>query len=447
MRKYCFLLLGLLLLCSHDLYLKMESYFIAPNSQAVISLFNGTFDKSENLIDRDRMEDASILAHGKKRSINPDSWIDRDTTITQLQLETQASGTYVVGVSTKARTIELAATKFNDYLEHDGVLDMLAMRKKNKTDDQDAVEQYSKHVKAIVQVGDQRTEDWNTVLGYPLEFVPQSNPYNSYTGDEITIQLLKEGQPLANQLVYAHHRTQSAGHSHNNDTTSQTHDNGETHSHDAKTSSHTHDNGVTHSHDANTSSHTHDNGETHSHDANTTSHTHDNGETHSHDDDTTNHTHENGETHSHDANATSHTHDNGETHSHDDDTTNHRHENGETHSHNDDNLKSTTVMAADSHNHSEGQQLRTDKNGMITVQLPNDGLYYLRTIHMVTSDQENLTHVSNWATLSFEVTHQHDASTHTHDNHEEEGLPSWIFWAGSLLIVGLLFLVFRKKTS
>ena len=60
-------------------------------------------------------------------------------------------------VSTKARNIELTAKKFNDYLKHDGVLDMLEYRKKNNDLDKDAVESYQKHVKAIFQVGKEKT--------------------------------------------------------------------------------------------------------------------------------------------------------------------------------------------------------------------------------------------------------------------------------------------------
>ena len=64
------------------------------------------------------------------------------------------------------------------------------------------------------------------------------------------------------------------------------------------------------------------------------------------------------------------------------------------------------------------------------------------------TDDETLTHESKWATLSFEVTHKHDSSTHTHDHHDhdhEDGIPTWVFIVGSLLIIGILFFIFRKK--
>jgi hypothetical protein len=65
MKKKLIALLGLLLFCSHDMYLKMETYFLQPDQQATIHLYNGTFDKSENVIARDRMRHARLVGNGK----------------------------------------------------------------------------------------------------------------------------------------------------------------------------------------------------------------------------------------------------------------------------------------------------------------------------------------------------------------------------------------------
>ena len=185
MRKpiYLYLLIASIVLCGHDLYVKMETYFLQPNQEAILSLYNGTFEKSENIITRDRMLDASIVGHGQRIITPPENWKDQDSTITQLSFNTGEAGTYVAGVSTQARNIELTADKFNSYLEHDGVLDILEQRTQDGSLDQDAVESYQKHVKAVYQVGDTKTDDWSTVFGYPIEFVPRENPYEKSSGE------------------------------------------------------------------------------------------------------------------------------------------------------------------------------------------------------------------------------------------------------------------------
>lgn len=311
------------LLCSHDLYVKMNTYFLKPNKGTTLSLYNGTFERSENIITRNRMLDASLVYNKKRVTIGDSQWIDKDSTITQFKFTPTKNGTYVTGVSTKPRNIKLNADKFNNYLKHDGVLDILEYRTKNDLLKEDAVESYQKHVKAIFQVGETKTDDWNVVLGYPIEFVPLSNPYEKYSGEKLKVQLLLDGKPLSNQLVYANYLTGNHGHHHNHE-------------------------------------HEHDHG-----------------------------------------------------------------------------------SETENHTHTDGQKLRTNEEGIVEVDLPEDGIYYLRTIHMIhIEDHETLTHESKWATLTFEVTHAHN--NHTHKHEDENHIPTWLFLAGSVLIIGILFLVFKK---
>jgi uncharacterized GH25 family protein len=210
MRKTLALTAGLLLLVvgtlsAHDLFLKLPSYFLAPNSEATVALLNGTFEQSENIITRDRMLDVSVVdGSGTVRHPDTSQWRDEGKRA-MLRFETGETGTYVLGVSTAPRTIELSAEDFNGYLKHDGVLDVLAARKENGTLDQPARERYSKHVKAIAQVGSERTQSFDRRLGYPIEIVPQQNPYALRTGDTLDVLVLRDGKPVADQIVYASH--------------------------------------------------------------------------------------------------------------------------------------------------------------------------------------------------------------------------------------------------
>ncbi len=219
MKKISILLALCILFSSHDMFLKFNSYFLEPHSKSTVQLINGTFDRSDNTITRDRMIDVSVVENGNRAKIDTTEWFDEGET-SILNLGTNDPGTYVVGVSTKARDFAMKAKTFNDYLIHDGVLDMLEMRKQKNMIDQDVVEKYSKHVKAIFQVGNEATNDWSTILDYPIEFVPLQNPYKAKLRDEFRVQLLWAGKPLINQLVYA-----------GNAKTSHTHDDDEDHHH------------------------------------------------------------------------------------------------------------------------------------------------------------------------------------------------------------------------
>ena len=289
------------------MFLKFDSYFLKPESAGILHLYNGTFDKSDNVITRDRMIDASLVGNGQREHMDTAMWTEEGD-ITVLKFTTGKAGTWVAGLSTKARNIELGADDFNDYLEHDGVLDVLENRKKEGTIDDDAVEKYSKHVKAVFQVGEAKSDDWKTQLGYPIEFIPESNPYELKGGGELKFKLFRDGRPLGNQLVWAGF----AG-----------------------------------------SGHTHE-------------------------------TNEDGEEVAH---------------------------------------------------HHDERKMRTDENGVVSVNIDHGGHWYIRTIHMVTLEDEELTHESNWATLTFEV---------PGDVHLHRGIPGIVFWIGGLvLVIGLL--VFFKR--
>ena len=341
MKKRLLLIGALLLFSSHDMYLKLDSYFLEPNTRAAIQLFNGTFKKSENVITRDRMLDVSLVGNGERRAADESQWSEKDS-ITILNFTTGAPGTWVAGVSTGPRNIEMSGADFNSYLEHDGILDMLGWRRENKAMDQPAVEKYSKHVKTIFQVGDKTSEDWKTVLGYPIEFVPLENPYDLHPGHTLSVQLLFQGEPLAHELVYV--RLDADG--------------------SESTSDHTHAEGGEHEH---------------------------------------------------------------------------------------------TEASADDHTHTEGTQLRTNAQGIAKVFLPAKGTWYLRTIHLVHSEEEGLTHESNWATLSFAIGEGH---SHQHSNSDEtaagepgdsedvpgNGQTSFIYGVlTALAILGIGYFVIRQR--
>ena len=190
-------------LYAHDMYLKFSTYFLDPHTETSIALYNGTFDKSENVITRDRMLDVSIVGPGDE-VVHPDTsqWWEKDN-VTWLDFKTGEAGTYTLGVSTASRIIELSAEDFNNYLKHDGVLDMLEERKSNGKLNDAARERYSKHVKAVYQVGDEQTDAYAHRLGYPIEIVPLQNPYTLGVGDTFEALVLSKGYPVANHLVYA----------------------------------------------------------------------------------------------------------------------------------------------------------------------------------------------------------------------------------------------------
>ena len=187
----------------HDMFLVLPGHHFPAGFPITIALYNGTFDTSENTIDRDRMLDVTVI-DGANQPSHPstDQWSDEGK-VSSLVFQSGPLGTYVVGVSTAPRMIELTAEEFNEYLEHDGVMDVLDARRSDGTIDQPAAERYSKHVKTILQVGESTTDSYGHRLGYPIEIVPLANPGDLASGRTLEVLVLAEGKPVAGQLVYA----------------------------------------------------------------------------------------------------------------------------------------------------------------------------------------------------------------------------------------------------
>lgn len=186
---------------AHEMFLKAQNSFQEPGSDQVIRLINGTFDKSENAIARDRMANVSIVAGGVVTNPRQSDWSD-DENSSYLSYNSGEAGTQVIGVSTKPKIIEMSPDDFVAYLKHDGVLDTLEVFEEENTLDS-IRERYSKHVRTIVQVGENRSGSYSGSLGYPVEIILEQNPYELRFGDDVSFQVLYKGAPAANQLVRA----------------------------------------------------------------------------------------------------------------------------------------------------------------------------------------------------------------------------------------------------
>lgn len=192
------------LLYAHDLFIKLDTYFLQPNTAVTVKVLNGTFAKSENWITRDRVADISVVSPAGRTHVDTSHWSPSADSLTSLlAIRTGGPGTYVLGASTKARDLHLEAESFNEYLRVDGIPDVLEARRQGGELDQPAWERYAKHVKAVVQVGAGTTDHYGTILGYPAEIVPLANPYALGVGGTMRVRALVNGQPVTNQLVIA----------------------------------------------------------------------------------------------------------------------------------------------------------------------------------------------------------------------------------------------------
>ncbi|MGH7680313.1 MAG: DUF4198 domain-containing protein [Gemmatimonadaceae bacterium] len=195
---------------AHDLFLKPQQYFLPERASVLIRVLNGTFVRSENSIARDRVLDVSVVSPDGRSRLDTASWsVAGDTS--WFRVQTGATGTYLLGASTRPSIIAMTAAEFNEYLRGDGVPDVLAARRHERSPDKQVRERYHKHVKAVIQVGETRTDHFAAPLGYAAEIIPLENPYTLRRGDVLRVRTLVNGAPVVNQFLLFGGRTSSGG--------------------------------------------------------------------------------------------------------------------------------------------------------------------------------------------------------------------------------------------
>ena len=120
------------------------------------------------------MADVSVVTPTRRAQLDTAEWTVTGDTST-FHIHTRGAGTYVIGASTRPNVIALSADDFNLYLKEDGIPDVLEARQRSGEMAKAAKERYHKHVKSRVQVGDERSEHYATVLGYPAARALRSN--------------------------------------------------------------------------------------------------------------------------------------------------------------------------------------------------------------------------------------------------------------------------------
>jgi uncharacterized GH25 family protein len=191
---------------AHDMFVKPTTFFVAENSEVLVRLLNGTFSLSENSIARPRLQDISVVSPSGRFRMDTSAWSAAGDTST-FRVRTAGAGTYVIGVSTRPNIIAMSGDTFNLYLKEDGIPDELAARRKAGEMNRRVRERYHKHVKALIQVGDARTDSYATELGYPAELMPLANPYTLKVGQSLQLRTLVDGKAAANQFVLFGGRT------------------------------------------------------------------------------------------------------------------------------------------------------------------------------------------------------------------------------------------------
>jgi hypothetical protein len=163
---------------------------------------NGTiFEKSENAVTVDRIGQLVAIDPSGSRLVLETPVVDEPWL--NIRFTPRTTGNYWIGLTTKPRRIRLTGSEFTEYLKHDGIPSVLSERLQKGISGRDEVEQYSKYVKAYLEVERASSATYDAPLGLEIEIIPLENPYSIAPGGILPVQVLFRGEPLSQLTLHA----------------------------------------------------------------------------------------------------------------------------------------------------------------------------------------------------------------------------------------------------
>lgn len=184
----------------HDLYLMPQEFRANKPGRRLIWFHLGDgFPESESAVSPERLRNARAL--GASATVPVEGLrIVGDRVAGEVDLPSE--GTFVIAVETAPNRIDLPASSFESYLEHEGLGHVIEWRRAHGEAAKNGLERYTKFVKSLVAVGNTDASH-SCSAGFPIEIVPQADPFSLRARDPLPIQVLFEGKPARDLQIQA----------------------------------------------------------------------------------------------------------------------------------------------------------------------------------------------------------------------------------------------------
>ena len=192
---------------AHEFWMQPVKFLLRPGEQTSVRFMVGENFMGEAWDLKVHKVEKLTLHHGADvKSLVDSVLIDPKK---NLRLTLEEEGTYVISLESNNAFSELEAEKFNDYLKEDGLDNVLDHRKSTNSLNKPAKEFYRRYSKLLLQAGNKRDDTYKKVLGFPIEIIPEINPYQLKKGDAVTFKILSEGKPAFGVKVRVWNRFQN----------------------------------------------------------------------------------------------------------------------------------------------------------------------------------------------------------------------------------------------
>ncbi|MFK7858375.1 MAG: DUF4198 domain-containing protein [Granulosicoccus sp.] len=176
---------------SHDFWIEPNQFTPGKNEPVEISLRFGVGFKGDSLPFINALfNDFSLTDASGRTDIQSIQGNDPAAIISA------TSGAQLLGYQSEPQFVEIDAEKFYQYTEEEGIEYIRAVRERRGESNLPAPENFIRCAKALVQTGPAGQDIYGRQLGYTLELIPQSDPYQLKKGESLDFLLLYQGKPI-----------------------------------------------------------------------------------------------------------------------------------------------------------------------------------------------------------------------------------------------------------
>jgi uncharacterized GH25 family protein len=184
---------------AHEFWLRPKKFRYAIGEEAKVDFLVGeNFNGEYWDLSLHKVEKLELITSTGRRDLTTSVKAGKGNNLTY---KIAMQGTHLFALRSDKASIELDAVKFSDYLAEDGIENIIQLRKQNGETDKPAKEHYQRFAKLLLQGGSTPDEVYKRNVGFPLEIIPESNPYRLKSGDYLSCKIILNNKPLAHQMV------------------------------------------------------------------------------------------------------------------------------------------------------------------------------------------------------------------------------------------------------